>query len=421
MSEASTNRTTISRHIESILPLLKKEPEGNITKPYLSVVWSDHPYSRALFGWDAHFIALGLAERGEPEHLRNHVDNFLDAQDQQTGFVPFYRLLSGDAPAETLDMYYPLLAQAALVYTKLTNDKKWAATIIGRLISYLAYYERNQRDISGLFFNRYSWSGVDNDAALAFFPTGSVCTPFLNSLLYLEYTSVAGLAAYIGEVDIAAEYEETAQTIARLIDTLLWSEQDGCYAPYNRQTGDRTIRIKDDLLNPKGKALYSFLSFTNLLPLYAGVCMPNRANEMIDRFIASDAHFFSDWGVRSLSRSSEYYNNAIWGFPPRFEQPERYTSSNWQGPVWFLGSYFIFRGLLNYGRDELAELIMDNLFRALANDIERNGMMHENYNAETGTPLYGEYFASWNTLADLLPVELDTGKSVADIYIDKRI
>ncbi|MCL5104461.1 MAG: hypothetical protein M1133_10160 [Armatimonadetes bacterium] len=420
LSTSKNNRAIIARHIEMILPQLKKEPAGKLQKPYLSVAWSDTAYTQVCFGWDAHFVALRLAAKGEHDYLRDHVDNFLDAQERDTGFVPFIRPISISVQRDTLDVYYPLLAQAALVYVTLAGDELWANQVIDGLSAYLGYYESEQQDISGLFYNRFGWSGIDNDAALAFFPIGSVCTPFLNSLMYLEYVSMSKLAALIGDAKIATEYELKAKKLQQTIEELLWSENDNCYAPYRRDIGTCTLRLHDEPLNSKGLGLYSYLSFTNLMPIYAGICEPNRANSIIDRYIASSDHFLSEWGIRSLSRSSEYYNNAIWGFPPRFEQPSRYTSSNWQGPVWFLSTYFVFRGLVHYGRTDLAETVMDSCFCALAADIEKNGTMHENYHAETGAPLYADHFGSWNTLADLLPDELETECSMSDIYIIPR-
>ena len=79
----------------------------------------------------------------------------------------------------------------------------------------------------------------------------------------------------------------------------------------------------------------------------------------------------------------------------------------------------MFRALINYGYASEAEDAMHNLHKALACDITKNGMMHENYDAETGEPLYAEHFGSWNVLADLMPSELSTGRSILDITICK--
>jgi glycogen debranching enzyme len=175
--------------------------------------------------------------------------------------------------------------------------------------------------------------------------------------------------------------------------------------------------MEDELLNSQGVGLYSFLSFTNLTPLYAGLADRDRAKLVIDKYLSSKDHFLSDWGIRSLSKSSEFYNNAIWGNPPRFECPDRLTNSNWQGPVWVLCTYFMFHALLNYGYTSVAREAIDNLNKTLAADITNNGMMNENYDAENGRPLYASNFGSWNVLADLMPEELKTGKSVCDVFM----
>ncbi len=70
---------------------------------------------------------------------------------------------------------------------------------------------------------------------------------------------------------------------------------------------------------------------------------------MIERYVLSADHFLSAFGIRSLSRSSEYYNNAIWGNPPRYGPHDRLTNSNWQGPVWVPLCCFVAHAPAHYG------------------------------------------------------------------------
>ena len=416
----STERQSIvAKHIEEILTKLKCKPQGCAKNPYLDAVWGDHPYKTVLWGWDAYFIALRLAAKGEPQWLKYHTDNFLEFQNPKTGFIPQMHPLFSEVNLEQADTYYPLMAQGIWIYGTLSNDTQWVQRAVGGARRLLRYYETYQQDECGLFFNRFSWSGVDNDAATAFLRPGLVCSPWINSFLWLEYRALARIGRMLGDASLELESSVKGDKLKHGMERLMWSEEDSCYAPYNRETRESTIRMKDARLNAQGIGLCSFLSFTNVMPLYAGLADPARAKQVIEKYVLSPDHFFSRWGIRSLSKASEYYGNAVWGNPPRFESPERLTNSNWQGPVWVPCTYFLFRALLNYGYADAAASVTENITETLAADIEQNGMMHENYDAETGQPLYAKNFASWNVLADLMPGELETRESVCDLFIDK--
>lgn len=149
---------------------------------------------------------------------------------------------------------------------------------------------------------------------------------------------------------------------------------------------------------------------SNLLPLYARVAPRDRARAMIERYVLHPDHFWSAYGIRSLSRSSEYYNNARWGNPTRFGDHRRLTNSNWQGPVWFPLCYFMVQALGHYGFPTEARLLADRIVATLANSIRVQGSLAENFDAETGAPLYCTNFASWNLLADTLHESLSTGR-----------
>ena len=55
----------------------------------------------------------------------------------------------------------------------------------------------------------------------------------------------------------------------------------------------------------------------------------------------------------------------------------------------------------------------------LASSLAKIGMFTENYNAETGEPLYAPGYASWNILADMMRPELKSGKWIMDPVFDE--
>ena len=123
-----------------------------------------------------------------------------------------------------------------------------------------------------------------------------------------------------------------AERIRKAVSENLWDEKRGIYAPWNLLSGRRQISWGDGSLDSE-VGYNAFISCPSLLPLFAGIAEPEQAESMIRKYVLSPEHFRSRFGIRSLSRSSEYYNNARWGNPPRFGDWSRLTNSNWQGPV----------------------------------------------------------------------------------------
>ena len=108
---------------------------------------------------------------------------------------------------------------------------------------------------------------------------------------------------------------------------------------------------------------------------------------------------------------TDFRQNARWGNPPRFGDWTRLTNSNWQGPVWIPLNWFVFHGLLRYGFIKVAESLADDTIELIFKSICELGFMRENYDAETGEGLYADNFASWNLLADAMPLYL-SGKGL---------
>ena len=128
---------------------------------------------------------------------------------------------------------------------------------------------------------------------------------------------------------------------------------------------------------------------------------------MIEKYILAPEHFRSRFGIRSLSKSSEYSNNARWGNPPRFGEWNRLTNSNWQGPVWIPLNWFVMHTLLRYGYRNEAERLADDTVELVYKSIQTLGFMRENFDSETGEGLYADNFASWNILTDKFHLYLE--------------
>ena len=226
---------------------------------------------------------------------------------------------------------------------------------------------------------------------------------------------MAYLAESLQDTAAAVNYKAQAEQLKEAINTYLWDEEYGAYASLDVTIGKTRIGWCDGSLSEDvGK--FAFLSCPALIPLFARIAEPECARQMITNYVLNPEHFRSPYGIRSLSRSSEYYNNARWGNPPRFGNHHILSNSNWQGPVWIPLNWFAFHALLHYEFSEEAEKLADDTFKVIAMSLDQLGYMRENFHAETGEPLYADYFASWNILADLMPDYLPDGKSRLDVF-----
>lgn len=408
------NKNSFSKvhgYIVRIMPLLKRSAEGHFKQPYLTVTYGQH-YGGHVFSWDNHHMSLRFAAGGEPEQMRFFLENMLSFQGSN-GFVPcVINAADGISIVNPGFHAQPFLAQNAAIYIKHTGDTAWAAKVYGPLQRYLLYWQAQSAAPFGLFRWRETWmSGFDNEIAGTIFPPDTIIPPDLNAWLYLELRSMAFLAEIMrNEID-RQNYLVQAEQLKKAINSYLWDEQYGAYAAYDLSAGKTRIGWGDGTLS-SDVGQYAYLSCPALVPLFARIAGQKQAEQMINKYVLDPEHFRSPYGIRSLAKSSEYYNNARWGNPPRFGDHRRLTNSNWQGPVWIPLNWFVFHALLHYGFPAEAEKLADDTFKVIALSLDKFGFMRENFHGETGEPLYADYFASWNILADLMPDYLPGGKAV---------
>ena len=413
----SSNYLAIHSYIEKIMPQLKHPAEKFFVQPYLTVSCGQH-YGGNIYSWDNHHMSLRFAAAGETEQMRFFLENMLNFQNSQ-GFVPCI-ISDADGSSGISPGFHaqPFLAQNAAVYTRKTGDKKWAAKVYKPLQLYLACWLTQYSAPFGLYRWRETYmSGFDNEIIGTIFLPDTIISPDLNAWLYLELLSMAYLADLLGDAPAARDYKIQAEQLKEAINTRLWDEQYGTYAALDLSLGKTRVGWNDGTLSGDvGK--FAYLSCPTLIPLFARLAGPEQAKRMIENYVINPEHFRSPYGIRSLSRASEYYNNARWGNPPRFGDHRRLTNSNWQGPVWIPLNWFVFHALLYYGYQKEAEKLADDTFKLIAMSLEKLGYMRENFHGETGEPLYADHFASWNILADIMPDYLPGGKHLLDLFFE---
>ncbi len=126
---------------------------------------------------------------------------------------------------------------------------------------------------------------------------------------------------------------------------------------------------------------YSCRDISQLLPLWAGIPSPRRAQAMIDRTILAD--FWQDYGIATCPPDD---------CPPK---PESLAG------VSMLWNQFIGEGLLAYSRRREAAELVSKLLDAAAGSLRQSHAFRSHIHAQSGQP-YGEY----NPISGLPPVSL---------------
>ena len=404
-------------HIEKIMPLLEHPASGRLPYPFLTPAYG-RQYGDSIYCWDNHHMSMRFALAGKPEHLKYTIANLLHHQ-AGDGCVPFVVSSSGGPLCVGPGFHaLPFLMQGALMYVKQTGDMAWLQQVFAKLEKYLEYFETDLRAPHGLFRWKMAYmSGIDNDAATTFFLPDTMIPVDINAWVYLEYLAASKLARLLKQPEKATVFQTKADALRKAVNDILWLDEVSSYAAYNLCEGRNVFHCEHKYAADAGQ--FAFQSCSNLVPLYARIPDQDQAERMLRTYVLDENHFLSPYGIRSLSKSSDYYNNARLANPPRFGGHFWLTCSNWQGPVWIPLCYFMFNALLHYGLRCEAEDLADRTVRLLALALKQNGSFAENYHADTGKPLYCDNFASWNILADTMHAQLRENTWIMDPVFER--
>ncbi len=402
---------TVHSHIEKILPLLTRKASGWMPFPWIAT-GCGNPYGNSQFLWDGFHECLRFIYEGKPKHMRHMLSNHFFYQDD-SGWMPHAISEKNGFNNHHIWSAGPYAAQGVLLYSRTTGDKIWPAEIYGKLEKLFEFWNTERSAGNNLF----CWGmehGFDNDVALTFFRPRSIAAVSASVLMYMENEAMAMIAEDLGKKKDSNIYGNCAQKIKKAINTLMWFDELNCYANIDLRTGKPIHGLGLNGL-PGDTGKHSFASWNCIMPLYPAIAPKTKARRYIEEYIINPEHFWSPHGIRTLSKKSEFYNNAVLGNPARYSDEANTTASNWQGPVWIPVNYFTFHALQNYGYLDKSEELCDKTIRLLASSIKKKGCMFENYHAETGNPLYAPDFASWNILADIMHAELEKKEWILDI------
>lgn len=405
---ANTAHDALVRHLLSASERTIRQPVGLFGHPWLApmVGGGADPrvgeYGGALYHHDASEASIELLRH--PGLRDAAAGSLLCLLDQQ---LPNGLLARTVTPTRVRDPEpcRPVIAQWAL-RTCLALGLEWGARhrVLERVVRWVGFLEREAVGPHGLFLTWSSLaSGFDNDPITAAMPPRSVAGPDTNAFMVREYSALAELFRRYGAD--AAPWEEKAARLTDRIEQIAWREDErgGFYAGI-RWSNTAGSEEYDAIALPVPGGSAPIESWIGLVPLYAGVPTPERAEQMRQRAVDS-AGYLGPAGLRTVPRWSPLFHQA-----PRdvlFDGRGAEPVSNWRGPVWMLSTYYVVNGLLLYGFRDAARAIAARAVDAMSADLAATGTLHECWN-DAGLGLWPPNggFVSWNVLAVALVRDL---------------
>jgi hypothetical protein len=354
-----------------------------------------------MYDWDACLFAQLAYKAGIDGLPQAIVSNFLSMQ-EPTGFVP--RTVSPGRIWDSGDLCKPFLCQTLLhdLHNKPRKAAQQIEPLLPGLKRFLDYYRNNHRHPSGL----YSWrnvlaSGIDNNYALlapreaskdeerecVLYPDGQLLAVDLSTYLVGELRAYASLAQRCGRREEVLKVKQEASQLASTIGRTLFDPQLNMYVNLHPE-GNRPVRIR---------------SWTGLMPVLFGIASKSRTLRVLEHNVLNEQHFLRPYGIASMAASEPLSNQAPRGLYGRA------IVCNWNGPVWILPNALTVRTLLAHDLVEQAKEVSRRVLSAMINGLKQRGALFENYNADTGAPLWAPRFMSWNLMA-LEMIELLEGK-----------
>lgn len=379
------------------------EPKGDLEYKFIDPAAS---YRGQLWDWDSYFCGLSLINVYDDafEYIKGCALNFLNNQ-REDGSIP-YMIDVSDGKMEALprekiekrdeksdlNSMKPLLAQMMLMTVDKCDSIEWVKDNYTKLKKHIFHWESTQKKENGLFVWRsYRGSGTDNHPALYGRPLNSSAGVELNSFMYLEYKAMSKLAHLCNFIDDSKYYSAKAEELAKTINEHMWDPVDKLYYNLDMLSKKPALARQDISWNVPLK----FKTWTSFVPMYARIAPNEYAKDMVYYHLMNPDEFYSNYGLRTVAKNEPLYNTL-----------ESSNPSNWQGPIWIVSTYIMFKGLLNYGYVKEAKAVSENILSVLVNDIKSNGALHEYYNPETGKSNINLGFMNWNALAGLMVPEL---------------
>ncbi|MDQ0091554.1 putative isomerase [Paenibacillus anaericanus] len=397
-------------HVALLRKFISEQAEGCLKGPahYLKYPFIDpgSVYSANLWDWDSFWSTYALLnlegdllpQGSVTPFAKGNIHNFFDHQ-MDDGYIPMMiekgqteepYLIGKRKEGVLLNMHKPFLSQHIALISGHCNDYEWARTYIDGLEKYFACYDRDYYNEN---CNLYVWAddimiGMDNDPATFGRPKFSTANIYLNSFMVSEMKAMSLLCGEWGLFDRQCYYNQKAQKLEEAIQAECWDPRDKFFYSVDVDIKTRQFDWFHTGLGVFWKTLpIKVRAWTGFIPLWSGTATVEQSLCLSTMHLADKNTFNSPYGVPSLAMDEKMYNISATNNP-----------SNWLGPIWGIVNYVAFRGLMNYGYREEAEIIARKSVELFGGDLERSGTLHEYYDPASGKPVMNGGFLNWNML-----------------------
>ena len=303
--------------------------------------------------WDSMFHAMTFAQY-DLQMAKESLLAVLQCQSPD-GYLPHRMRTTTDLSSITQPQ---VVAWAALTVYRATKDRDFLAFCADKIAAFELWFLKN-RDLNGngllewkTDYNnvrcRCDESGMDNSPR--FDTTETLDAIDASCFMVNDCRCLAEIYRVLGNEPEAARFQKIADDMAQKINDLLWDDARGAYC-------DRTL----------SGDLTGVLSCCSFLPLFAGVCTPERAAKLV-ALLHDESTFATPLPVASISR----------------DHPD-YGADMWRGCVWLNFNYFTILGLRRYGYDDEAQALLERTLQSVNRWFEETGNVFEFYDAEDET------------------------------------
>jgi hypothetical protein len=219
----------------------------------------------------------------------------------------------------------------------------------------------------------------------------------LMCMMVNEERSLASMAKELGKLDEANQWNDKADKLSELVRTRMWDASSGNFFNLSRDTG---TMVTGDGISLKRPEIITFL------PLWAGIATKDQAARLVQN-LKDPKTFWRRFGAPTLSAADHYYD------------PYITQCCQWNGAVWLLWDYLVFRGLLNYGyRAEAEEIVRRNL-DAVTFQLKNNHRFWESFSPDY-TQLNSPKNYLWDTIIARMLIDLYGPTATARIPLDAQ-
>lgn len=323
-----------------------RSAEGNIPCTWTT---PDRVPHKRMWLWDSVFHALAMVHYN-PELAKNAIRAVL-SQARKDGFIPAMM-----NPYVRGDLTQPqVLSWGVWEVYKITKDKEFLAESVSALDGYLTWDMKNRdNNDNGLleWFTEPDYveskcgeSGIDNSPRFEF--DEEMDAVDFSSFLAHDAEYLSYIYAELGNEQKSKEWKAVCERVKAKINEYLWDEETGAY--YDRLMSGELTKV---------------LTPASFFPLFAKVPSKEQAEKMV-KTLTDENLLWTEFPLASVSKTHLMYSTDMW-----------------RGGVWLNLNYFVIKGLMNYGYDELAKTLVEKSLQTINKWYKKTGAIFEFFDPE---------------------------------------